>query len=140
MIRKALKKDIDRINELGLLVSPNFLQTYKINEYLDNDKYIVLVNEEEIVNAFLLIYTNVDSFELEMIVVDPKRRKKGIASSLLKHFLDNYGTIRKVIFLEVSINNDEAIRLYKKNNFEIISTRPKYYNGIDAYVMKKEIS
>ena len=137
MIREVREKDIKRINELGLLVTPNFLTTYKIKDYINNDKFILLTDEG--VNSFLLLFKNIDSFELEIIVVDEKYRKIGLATKLFNYFLEKYVTIGDVIFLEVSIQNEKAINFYKKNSFEIINTRKKYYNGIDAYVMKKVI-
>ncbi len=137
MIRKALEKDIKRINELGLSYNPSFSKTYNLKDYLNNDNYIILVDEN--VNSFLIIYKNIDCFELEYIVVDQNNRKKGLASNLLNYFLKKYGTIKTASFLEVSVLNEIAISFYKKYGFEIVGKREKYYNGIDAYIMKKAI-
>lgn len=137
MIREVSEKDIKRINELGLLVTPNFLTTYNVLDYFNNSNYIMLTDDE--VNSFLLVYKNIDTFELEMIVVGENYRNKGLATNLFNHFLKKYVTIGDVIFLEVSVLNKNAINFYKKNNFEIINTRKKYYDGVDAYVMKKVI-
>ena len=42
------------------------------------------------------------------------------------------------ISLEVNENNNAAIELYKKFNFEIVGCRKKYYNGKDnAIIMTK---
>jgi len=139
MIRRALTNDIEEINKLGIIFNNNFLNTYNIDLYLDNENYIVLVHEEENINAFLIVYKNIDYFELEAIVVDPQYRNRRIAYSLLEFFMYNYTQKNDVILLEVAENNIPALNLYKKCNFEIISTRKKYYNNIDAYVMKKVI-
>jgi ribosomal-protein-alanine N-acetyltransferase len=41
-------------------------------------------------------------------------------------------------YLEVRVGNYPAINLYKKMNFEISRTIPRYYfDGSDAYVMSK---
>ena len=40
-----------------------------------------------------------------------------------------------MITLEVAVNNEPAISLYKKFGFEIISTRKNYYDNVDAYLM-----
>ena len=137
MIRTANYNDLDKINELGMILSPKFLSTYNLREYLNNKKYIILVNENVDVNAFLLVYDNIDNYEIEVIVVDPNDRGKGIANSLLNYLLNNYN--KKDIMLEVAVNNESAINLYKKNNFKVINTRKKYYDGIDAYVMKRVV-
>ena len=137
MIREAKKEDINRINKLGLLVNPSFLLTYDIEKYINNDNYIILVDEN--VDSFLIIRKNIDFYELEMIVVDKNYRKLGFASNLINHFIKNYGKIGESIFLEVRIDNEAAINLYQKYGFEIINTRKNYYKDIDAYVMKKVI-
>ena len=138
MIRLANKDDIKIINSLGLLVNSNFTKTYNIESYLNSNLYIILVNEVKgLVNAFLLVLNNVDCYEIEMIVVSKEVRHQGIGTALLNHFLENYRIKDKEILLEVAINNNYAIDFYKKVGFNIINVRKKYYNGIDALVMKK---
>lgn len=139
MISKAVKEDINSIIELGKSLYANFDKTYIINEYVDNENYIILVNKEEILNGFLLIYKNIDCYELEVIVVSNDYRNKGIATNLINYFLDKYCKKDEVIFLEVSCENTNAINLYKKFDFEVINIRKKYYGNIDAYIMKKVI-
>ena len=140
MIRNALIEDIPSIIDLGKTLYNNFDRTYLIEEYINNDNYIILVNKEEnFLSGFLIIYKNVDCYELEMIIVSKNYRKKGIATKLMNFFIENYCKTEDVIFLEVSCENNYAINLYKKFNFEIINVRKKYYGNIDAYIMKKVI-
>lgn len=139
MIRLATKKDLDRIYELGSLISSNFKNTYNVSKYIEDNKYIILVNEDEIVNGLLIVYENIDYLEIEAIVVDLSYRRKGIANKLLNYLTSNYTKNKKEILLEVAVNNTSAINLYKKNNFEIINIRKKYYNGIDAFIMKQVV-
>ena len=140
MIRVANKKDIIDIYNIGNQYKNNFQKTFNIENYLMNNNYIILVNVLEKVNAFIIVYKNIDFFELEMIIVDKEFREKGIASKLIEHFLSNYTKKDQVVLLEVATDNLKAIRLYEKYGFEIINTRKKYYEGkIDAYVMKKVI-
>ena len=79
--------------------------------------------------------------EIISILVDKKHRNKGVGKSLLKKLLD-IANEKKIqhIFLEVSIENKIAIKLYKKFNFIKVGNRKNYYsyNGrnIDAYIMK----
>jgi len=139
MIRKARVEDLKFINNLGKEYTENFEKTYDIKSYIQNDKYIILVNEDECVNSFLVVYKNIDCFELEMIVVSKYFRSKKIASNLLEYFFDNYCQKGNIVFLEVSEKNDPALNLYKKYNFNLINIRKKYYKDSDAYVMKKVI-
>lgn len=139
MIRKAVENDLKKINNLGIIFNQNFINTYNVKDYLKNSNYIILVNEDEEVNAFMIIYKNLDYYELEAIIVSPDCRKKGIANNLLTHFINIYLKSNDILLLEVAINNVAAINLYKKFQFEIINIRKKYYQNIDAYVMKKVI-
>lgn len=136
MIRNATLKDIYKINNIGKTLLPNFLVTYNMNDYINNDKYIVLVNEDDDVNGFLIILNNIDCYELEVIVVNNKNC--GIGSSLINYFLDKFN--KKDIILEVSELNKEAINFYKKFDFEIMSVRKNYYSdNSDAYIMKRVV-
>ena len=139
MIRTAKEKDIIELNKLGILLNDNFTKTYNLDNYINDENYIILLNEEQIINAMMIVYKNIDYYELETIVVNPHYRNKKIATKLLEYFI-NYCTKKEdIILLEVAVNNDNAIRLYKKFNFEIINNRRKYYGNVDAYVMKKVI-
>ena len=139
MIRKAEYKDITILNRLGLQLNENFCSTYNLDSYLSNDNYFILVYEDISIYGFLIVYKNIDYYELEFIVVDYLHRKKGIASMLINHFIDNYTNLNDVILLEVATRNASAVALYNKFNFEVISIRKAYYKNDDAYVMKKVI-
>ncbi len=138
MIRKALETDLENINKLGTQVIDNFVNTYNIGAYIHNNKYIILVSEKnQVLNGLLIVYHNIDCYELEIIVVDQNYRNQGIGTNLLKYFEDNYLVLGDEIFLEVASNNDIAYNLYTKIGFAVINIRKKYYGENDAYIMKK---
>lgn len=140
MISKATLEDKESIIKLGKTFIDNFSNTYNIEEYLNNNNYIILINKEnKLLKGFLIIYKNIDYYELELIIVDKEYRKQGIATSLLEHFFNTFCTSNDIVFLEVSCENETAINLYTKFNFITINKRKKYYGNIDAYVMKKVI-
>lgn len=140
MISKASLEDKENIVKLGKTFIDNFPNTYNIEEYLNNNNYIILINKEnKLLKGFLIIYKNIDCYELELIIVDKEYRKQGVATSLLEHFFNTYCTSNDIVFLEVSCENETAINLYTKFNFITINKRKKYYGNIDAYVMKKVI-
>ena len=82
-----------------------------------------------------------DEIEIISIIIDKKFRKVGIGKSLLNKLL-NIALKKKInnIFLEVSVENQIAISLYKKFNFIKVGKRKNYYfqNGryIDADIMR----
>ena len=45
----------------------------------------------------------------------------------------------KHIFLEVAADNTPARALYEQNGFVQIGVRPRYYDGVDAIMMRKDI-
>ena len=139
MIREALIDDIDKIYELGNLLNTDFSKTYDLSFYIESDNYLVLVNDDNKINAFLIVLKGIDSFDIEVVYVQEDSRRKGIATNLLLFLINNYGNDKKTIFLEVAVNNYRAIALYKKMEFEIVNVRKKYYENIDAYVMRKVI-
>ena len=82
-----------------------------------------------------------DEIEIISILIDKKFRKVGIGKSLL-HNLLTVALKKKIknIFLEVSVENQMAINLYKKFNFIKVGKRKGYYfqdgKNIDANIMK----
>ena len=136
MIRKAFKNDIDSINCLGENLFPNFHKSYNLLYYISNDNYIVLVDEEKEIKAFLIVLKNIDCYEIESIVVKPECQNRGIATSLLNYFINHFCGKNDEIFLEVSSINGNAIKLYRKFKFKIINKRKNYYDNADALIMK----
>lgn len=54
----------------------------------------------------------------------------------------NFEIIILIFFRHVQLNNDSAIKFYKKFGFEIVETKEHYYKRIepaDAYVLEKRL-
>lgn len=91
-------------------------------------------------NGFIVWRTVADEAEIISVGVAPDARRAGIAAAMLgimENELKKNGI--KNIFLEVAENNHPARQLYKNNGYNEIGVRPKYYDGIDAIMMKKEL-
>jgi len=91
-------------------------------------------------NGFIVWRTVADEAEIITIGVRPNARGAGIAMAmltLLENAVKKAGV--KKIFLEVSAENAPAIALYKKCGFIQNGRRPKYYDGVDAILMQREI-
>lgn len=91
-------------------------------------------------NGFIVWRTVVDEAEIITIGVRPEARENGIATAMLtlvENDLKKRGV--KKIFLEVAENNVPAKKLYEQNGFTQISIRPKYYDGVDAILMEKNL-
>mgnify|MGYP003397451754 FL=1 len=81
-----------------------------------------------------------DEAEIITIGVNPEMRRQGIASAMIgiiEKNIKNQGV--KKIFLEVAANNIPGQKLYENHGFNRVGLRPKYYDGIDAILMSKDI-
>ena len=102
-------------------------------------KIITYVEKDKII-GFLLYSLIYDRIEIEQFEVITKERRKGIGDKLLKYLIEKYqDTDIKNITLEVKEDNIIAISLYKKYGFKKVSTREKYYDGINGLLMEKTL-
>ena len=91
-------------------------------------------------NGFIVYRTTLDEAEIITIGVHPDARRTGIGIALLgvmEADLKKNGV--KHIFLEVAADNTPARALYEQNGFVQIGVRPRYYDGVDAIMMRKDI-
>lgn len=109
---------------------------FSTNPYL---KIITYVEKDKVI-GFLLYSLIYDRIEIEQFEVITKERRKGIGDKLLKYLIEKYqDTDIKNITLEVKEDNIIAINLYKKYGFKNVSTREKYYDGINGLLMEKTL-
>lgn len=91
-------------------------------------------------NGFIVWRVVADEAELISIGVAPSARQTGIASAMLAIMIsDAAKNGAKKIFLEVAENNTPARTLYEHNGFTVVGCRPKYYDGVDALIMERQI-
>ena len=91
-------------------------------------------------NGFIVWRAVADEAELITIGVAPDARRTGIGAAMIgimEGELKKSGV--KSVFLEVAENNAPARKLYEQNGYAQIGVRPKYYDGIDAIMMKKDL-
>lgn len=70
-----------------------------------------------------------------------KWRRAGIGSTLLSQAEDKLreGGCRTVL-LETGVDNESAIRFYKKHGYSVMQTLPRYYlDSLDAFLMGKKL-
>lgn len=91
-------------------------------------------------NGFIVYRIVLDEAEIITIGVNPEKRRQGIASAMIgiiEKTIKNQGVNK--IFLEVAANNIAGQKLYEKCGFRVVGSRPKYYDGVDAILMSKDI-
>ena len=145
MIRFMKKEDITSLVaiENASFKDGKYSKDQLLYEYKENPFSKILVNvDNNIVNAFLIYMVTFNSATIIQIAVDPKARRKGIATKLLKAMdkellKQGYGKVENVT-LEVRSTNKHAIKLYSKNGYKKNHIKKKYYdNGDDAIYMMK---
>ncbi len=73
---------------------------------------------------------------LMTLAVDPRYRRRGIGSALLKAAEEAFGEVPAYLYVDQA--NSAAIRLYEKTGYQLTGRIPSYYmNGNDALVMEK---
>lgn len=121
---------LKEVNDLTYL---NSLSDYKVSFNAFN-KVLGYYLDDNLV-GFLDYSVMYQRIEINYLFVVEKYRRQNIASKLLSFVIDNYEYDN--ITLEVRIDNDKAINLYKKFDFKIINIRSNYYNGVDGYLMER---
>ena len=127
---------LDTIANLHQLCFPH--KPWTANDFADLKKSGCEIIASQ--NGFIVYRVTLDEAEIITIGVHPDSRNAGIASAMLgivENELKKSGI--KNIFLEVAENNTPARRLYESNGYKQIGIRTKYYDGIDAIMMKKDL-
>lgn len=91
-------------------------------------------------NGFIVYRVIADEAEIITIGVAPDARRGGIATAMLA-IAESDAAKRGAtkMFLEVAADNTAARALYTTAGYSDIGTRPKYYDGVDAIMMRKDI-
>lgn len=139
MIRPVLKKDYKQVYQLGNLLHQDYEKLYPLDKMLKYPYFHLIVYEEKGKILGFLSYTDLRvTLDILDVVVHQDYRKRHIASNLIDYAITGAHPGCEM-FIEVDVNNNQAISLYEKFGFEIINTRKNYYEQTDAYVMKRVI-
>lgn len=95
------------------------------------------------VRGFAGYWYDGDDAEIMDVGVAKAFQRRGVASRLLARLIDSArGRGARRVLLEVAVNNNPAIALYRRFGFEPIGLRKRYYQpeGIDAHVMALDLN
>lgn len=108
--------------------------------------YLVLEKPDTAGNVQVIGYAGCmtvgDTADVQTIAVTPDQEGHGYGRALLD-FMTREATARGAerILLEVRADNPRAQRLYTRNGYTHIHTRPGYYGGgVDALIMQKTLT
>lgn len=141
-IRPALHADLDEIVAIENACFTDEAFTRRQLTYLiDQAKggCFVATDEGKVIGYLsLLARPRYADIRVYSIATAPETRGKGVGSALLERAAEYAREGKaKTITLEVSVTNEAALALYRKNGFESIHRIPGYYHdGGDAWRMK----
>ena len=119
------------------LLKDSFLLKETVEQEWHNNPfgiYLIVVDQNEVVGY--LYYSRIyERVEINQFEVRKDKRKRGIGTKLLETLIKKEPT---TITLEVRENNQEAISLYQKFNFEKKAIRKGYYQGIDGLLKERD--
>ena len=137
-ISEVTEKDLPKINELENQLNLNKTKLIFFNQTFSNEnlKFVKLILEKQII-GLLQFSLNKSDCDIISIGVTQKFQKMGYGK-LLVEYLKSLNL--KNIFVEVSINNINAIMFYYSLNFLKIGLRKNYYKkqNSDAILLKLE--
>ncbi len=111
---------------------------WNYQEYLEsfqNNKIYVAKMNDIIVGAIVL-RTVIDQMEILQFWIRREYQYRGFGTMFLNWLIDfARGDDIKVLNLEVRVNNEVAVAMYKKFGFIIANVRRQYYDGQDAFTM-----
>ena len=131
-------KDLPKINNLENQLNSNetksnFFDKFTLNK---NFKFVKLISKRQII-GFLQFSWNKSDCDIISIGIIKKFQKRNYGKKLVEYLKSlNF----KNIYVEVSVNNKNAIMFYQKLNFFKIGLRKNYYKrqDSDAILLKLE--
>ncbi len=149
IVRKFRPEDLQQVERINRVFLPeNYPSTFFLENYRRfPDAFLVAESESGNVVGYIMCrveYYPVSGRTLFLghvlsIAVAKKHRRRGIGEALMKEAergLKRYGS--HLVYLEVRVSNEPAIKLYEKLNYGVLGVIPRYYHdGEDAYLMYK---
>jgi ribosomal-protein-alanine N-acetyltransferase len=143
VVREMRWWDIDSVHRIEESVFPETAWTTEtfwaeLARAPDSRAYFVATQPATVVGYAGVLCVGADA-DVQTIAVSSTHRHRGIADTLMRQLLqtaEERGASR--VFLEVGADNNAAIALYRRWEFEVTANRADYYGlGRDAVVMRK---
>ena len=124
-IKPVKKDDLLKLIEIEKDVFDNSASIEDFINYFNEDTIKIWKVLDQIVVGFVVFYRVKDEIEIIKICIMKSCQRKNYGSLIINK-IKKLNNIRK-IFLEVSIENTQAINFYLKNGFKKIGIRKAYY-------------
>ena len=150
-IRAYRAADFDRLWQIDQECFPAGIaySQMELTGYIHQRNAITLVGEfqnaeaEERIAGFVVAHPIRRKYgRILTLDVLPQARRLGLAAQLMNASEDRLRSLGcREVYLETAVDNEAAIRLYRKLGYEILRTLPEYYSshGLDAFQMGKRL-
>lgn len=137
-IRKLLKKDLEKVLETS---QASFTEPWPKSEFEKYSNGAFVAEDGDRIAGFAVGKISDNKAVLKLIAVNPDFRGKGVGKGLMECILKYFAEKGvKKIMARSRLHNEAGCAFLKSFGFEIIKTVENYYfNGEDAYLMKKEL-
>lgn len=144
---KIKQINVEDLNKMVEIENENFSDPWDFKilffEVIKNDKSMFFgAYIDEILVGYIGFWYFDDNIDIINLAVSEKYKRQGIATKLFDSLLIHVKFLKpKTITLEVNVNNEKAVNLYKKLGFITLRTIKNYYfkTNDDAYMMQKEV-
>ena len=131
-IRPVKKDDLLKLIEIEKSVFDYSASVEDFINYFNEDTIKIWKVLDQIVVGFIVFYRVKDEIEIIKIGIMKSCQRKNYGSLIINK-IKKLNNIKK-IFLEVSIENTQAINFYLKNGFKKINTRQSYYKHNETMI------
>ena len=100
--------------------------------------YYVNVDDQGTIDAYAGLWSDGYDAQIMTIGVSPERQRQGIATQLINQLIAKANELHaERMLLEVRVDNEPALTLYRHFGFETMGIRKRYYQpeNKDAYTM-----
>ena len=133
-IKSVKKGDLLNLTKINKDVFGYSASIEDFKNYFNEDRIKIWKISTRKIIGFVIFYHVKDEIEIIQICIMRACQRKNYGSSIINK-IKKLNNVRK-IFLEVSVENTQAINFYLKNGFKKIGTRKAYYerneNKVDA--------
>ncbi len=152
IIRNYRPADFDRLWQIDQLCFPPGIaySQMELSGFITRRNAITLVgelqnanNQEDPIAGFVIAHPIRRKYgRILTLDILPQARRSGLATKLMTASEERLRALGcGEMYLETAVNNEPALKLYRKLGYEILRTLPEYYtsHSLDAYLMGKRL-